>query len=434
MKTLYFTLLLSVLACSAHAQPQADPVATERRPPVQRAFTNAPAMPPETKTDLTLALEPGYIRKAGGDVFAVKIGADRFRYEYQGEYIEFEPLNHLPLAQLATANELYFSSYWTNTNLRFAVHPYGVKVDIILMSKAAPEEFSFRISKSVDWRDEWIQDPYLIGYDINSNPLPPYLFAVDTEVSAGVMTYRLNQKDREQFSYPLIIDPTFQIGIGVDDARGFISTSPGDANQYDVGNTDFGRYQQLGFNTDVYNWLRYSLDIPRASNITASNISYTAAFTTNGAFNTYFARLDPAGSPAWTNTGGFDRTNYSNCSALLAIVQDATQVSFAPPTWTAASPYDSPDIATLVQEQMDDLLNYDPLVTASSYIGFYTDDGDGTYIVLGATSDFRLAYAYESDPANDAELDVTFEPWAEIRTANGMKYNAACDCFKYYDY
>jgi len=41
---------------------------------------------------------------------------------------------------------------------------------------------------------------------------------------------------------------------------------------------------------------------------------------------------------------------------------------------------------------------------------------------------------YDDVAANAAEPDVKYDPWGEVRTGNGMKYNSDCDCYKYYDY
>ena len=195
---------------------------------------------------------------------------------------------------------------------------------------------------------------------------------------------------------------TYSLAASQDDTRAISNAA--DLNQFTLVVVKFGRYEQLGGNYDVATFLRYALDIPRGAKIISAKLVFTAQADRTGAFNTYIARLDPAGANAWEGVNGFHTDNYADATALLAISQDATQISYTPASWSAEGEYDSADITTLLQEQVDDSA-YDP--DSTNYIGLYIDDGDGDYISIGTTSDERVPYAYDNG-SKDVELVVEY--------------------------
>ena len=224
---------------------------------------------------------------------------------------------------------------------------------------------------------------------------------------------------------------TFEMSNSVDDTRAWFSSTPSNANVPTESAAWFGKYTYLTVNYDIYSFLRWPFEIPRASKITASNISFKAAYSYSSSFNTTINYLQISGSPAWRGANGFAVANYADGTAMLAISRSSTSVAWnGVAAWTAESWYDSPDISTLMQEVVNDLANYDPISSTDKYAGVYIDNGDGAY----ADNDTRSWYQYDSGAANATELDVTYDPWGEVRTGSGYKYDSACSCMRYFDY
>lgn len=224
---------------------------------------------------------------------------------------------------------------------------------------------------------------------------------------------------------------TYEMSNSVDDTRGSKGSGGQNVNWVTQVNGWFGRYTWAGYNFDNWTYVRWPVTIPRGSKVSSANISFKADVSNSSAFNTTINYLAIEGSPAWRGANGFSTSNYSNADALLAIGRSSASVAWNNvAAWTAESWHDSPNIGVLVQENINDLADYDPLDATAKYIGFAIDDGDGSY----AEADNRNWYAYDNGAADAAELDVTFEPWAQVRTANGMKYDANYGCYRYFDY
>jgi hypothetical protein len=384
---------------------------------------NKPDFPPEGKKNFVQDLTAGFAKKTGGDLFVARIGASKFKYEYEGEWITFEPQGHGLALATGLFNEFIYSNYWTDTDLRFTVRDYGVKVDIVLKTDKAPAEFSFRISKSAGWQDEWIRP----AYAYITNPYCPV--GMEESEVAGLLAYTITQKGLTADMYPVVIDPTFDLAHSVDDTVGL--TGFLNANLFTDTNNAFGRLQPGAIDTKDFAYIRWILDIPRASKVTTANQSWRASLTESGSFTSQIYLLDQSGSPAWKTTGatgGFHTDQYADGTALLTIANDAvSSVAWTPVAWTPNTWYDSPEIKALVQAALDSF-DYAPLSATDKYVGFHVDDGDGPY----NPPTRRVGYSYDFDPAFAPELDITYDPWGEIRTPNGYKYNGTT--FSYYDY
>ena len=201
-----------------------------------------------------------------------------------------------------------------------------------------------------------------------------------------------------------------------------------DVNSYTLAYTGFGRWASPN-NQQRHAFIRYILDIPRASKVTASKITSTAQATNSIVFNTTIYGGVLSGSPAWKDGNGLSTTNYANCTALLTIALRATSIAWnSVAAWTAESEYDTPSLNAIIQEFFDDY-SYDPMSATDKYVLIKFDDGDGDYTTLKT----RNPYAYDNG-SKDTVLTITSEPWGEIRTANGMKYDSVSGEMKYYDY
>ncbi len=409
---LFLFLFFSV---SAWAQPIVEP------PPIERTFKLSPTdLPPETRRDLLPTLEPGFSKQAGGDLFVAKFGSDKFRYDYDGEWIEFEPLNHLPILATSAANELYFPNYWTDTNLRFTVKDYGVKVDIVLMSSKAPSKFDFRVTESADWQDRWIKQAIALA----SSDSDGLLSRVDTQKVGGVWTYTLLETYTDK-NYPVILDPTFDLANSVDDTRRFQRYVPStwDINEYAATMVTFGKSQNA---YQFWAYFRWASTLPRASKILTSNLSFAAYNSKSDTFNTAIWALQKDNK--WETSNGFNTTSYANGPALDAAPKYSTSVTWSSvAAWTGGSWYDSPDISTILQLSVDDA-EYDPTSSEDKYVAFRIDQGDG---VTGGTA-VRNPQSYDYNPPGAAELDVTFDPWAEIMVQGGFRLDD--DGLRYYGY
>jgi hypothetical protein len=414
---LWFVLFLFLMPVSVIAQDM-------QLLAISETFKYEPTVLPETRTALVATIEPEFPFKAGRDIFQFKVGSDRFRYEYEGEYIEFQPLEHLQALPIVNGNEATFSNFWTETDLKFAVHPYGVNVDIVLQNDRSPTSFSFRVTKSADWQDNLILPVYAYATDPSSGITGPIF--VTEETVADVLTYTIEPPKDPAF-YPITIDPTFDLSNSVDDTSGWTQIGgPGSANQWSADNIMIGELTFISdYRADLY--ARWALNIPRASKITASNLSMKCSATYGGI--SFTARVyGLSGGGLWQNSNGFNTTNYSNGTALEAITKSSSYVTWSMSTWVVDTWYDSSNIASLLQEQVDDLTNYDPSDSEDKYIGFKVDENDAALV------EWNQAYSYDWSAANAPELDVTYTPWGEIRNSYGMKYNSDCNCMRYYDY
>lgn len=418
MKTFLTGICLATLLCGI-ASAQIDTA------PIEQTFVLGQIdLLPETQTDVIQSLEPGFTKKVGGDLFIAKFGQDKFRYEYEGQWIEFEPLDHTALSLTSAANELYYTDYWPDANLRFTVREYGVKVDIILMSESAPTSYSFRVTKSGGWLDAWIKAP--IAYLERGS-----VISIPVGVSgAETIIYTLPKIFEDgKLGYPVVIDPTFSVLAGNDDTYG-VKGGIHDLNGAGFTSAYMGREYDFSTTLNLHSFTKWALNIPRASKITSSNISWFAFLGRTGTFNTYIARLVQTGSPDWKDSTAFNAANYADCSALLAISQDGTQVNWSPASWVNNTWNDSPDIAELIQEAVDSFA-YDPLSALDKYVGLYVDDGDGGYH-SGTTEDMRAYNTVEHTGSDESELDVTYDPWAEIMVSGGYRLDS--DGLKYYGY
>jgi hypothetical protein len=389
--------------------------------PIEKTFQlNRPTFDPETKKSLVQDLTAGFSKKAGGDLFTARIGPDKFRYEYNGEWIVFEPQGHAPALSASLSNELTYSGYWTDTDLRFTVRDYGVKVDIILKTDKAPTEFSFRISKSAGWQDGGISTAFVYSPEMM---VAFYLVEV-WDWDAGILTYSL-PKEVEGMSYPLIIDPTFDLGSRIDDAEARRVASEADNGDNFALNpfTMFGHIKTGGIDYNSWNYTRFALNIPRASKITASNLSFKAAGANAVAFNTtVYGLLDDS---TWRTSDGFG--TYAHAVAINAIPHMNTSVAWnGVAAWTLNNWHDSPDISAIMQDMVDTVggtSEYDPLDSEKKYAGLKVDDGDGAYGTNNVASTWgrRAPHSYDSAPADGAELDITFDPWGSVMVQGGFR-------------
>ena len=411
MKTFIASLCLTVLLCGA-ASAQIEAVQ-----PIERTFKlNQTDLPPETRTDLVMALEPGFTEKAGGDLFIAKFGRDRFRYEYQSQWIEFEPLNHVSLSLASAANELYYTDYWPDANLRFTVRDYGVKVDIILMSDAAPQSYSFRVSKSAKWEDVWIKPPF--AYRM-TDMLPVGISGAN---EGGILTYTLDEKTLAGFEYPLVVDPSFYVTSGVDDAYSHYQDGGGDSNQWAQDFIYFGTIT-IASNGRWQGFFRWAVDLPRASKVSASTLEVHNIAQRSTTFDTYFYRLYT--DDKWETSDGFNDTSYATGTALEAIPMSSEKVYLqVTGTWYALQWFETPELKTLIQLRIDDL-DYDPTDSENMHVGLHwsIDAVSLDWYVRNVTS-------YEDSGANVAKLNIAFDPWAEVTVHGGFRLDS--DGLRYY--
>ncbi len=393
VKSIFISLVsLLLLASSAYGQ-------------TEKTFKlNQTDLAPETRKNIITAFEPGYSKKVGGDLFTAKFGADKFRYDYEGEWIEFEPLNHRPMLSSSLSNRLKFSNYWTDTVLKFTIRDYGVKVDIILMSSAAPKEFEFRVSKSARWEDRWIQPVY--AYTLDKGMVVPV--GMSQTEALGMLTYTITETP---FGYPVIIDPTFELGVSVDDTYAQTdAVSDNDYNQFTETQMHMGQWFSQRYIDNAY-WRWITENVPRASKIMSANISFKASFNdANPTFTVYGLEKDNK----WETSNGFNLTSYADDVALNAIPRSAASEIWSPTAWTAENWYDTNNIMSLLQEAVDDLAGYDPLHAEDKYVGLV--------IVWESGADgLRWSYQVDDSLSRASELDVTFEPWGEIMVCGGYK-------------
>jgi hypothetical protein len=398
-------------------------------PPVQKQIPLKPrGVVEETQLSVRPTLEPDYDKEAGGDQFTAQFSRSKVRFEYQGEWIQYEHLNQAPAlsSSAVSDNRMSYSNAWKDTDLTYVIRPFGLKTIITLKSDQAPTTFQFKVSKSAGWDDSKTL-PYSLSDGKYNVPIP----GLQTETVGDTITVTLPDLTGREF--PVILDPTFSIAALVDDTYAYEEVAPdtGDINAYTgYDYVQFGRFQ-LGVDGDCQSYLRWDVEIPRGSKITASHVTFKAQATASVTYNTNVKALSQAGSPAWRETGasgGFHTDNYSNGSALNTITPHSGSVSWAVTAWTVDNTYDTPDLSSILQTIFD-TINYNPNDSEGSYVGIVVEDGDGAY---AWPAPLRLFYSYYSS-GTTAELDITFDPWGQVRTGNGFKYDATAGVYVYFD-
>jgi len=336
----------------------------------------------ETAKDIRPILLMGFDKEAGGTLFLAKFGGDAIRYEYEGEWYEFQPLDHAPALTTSVANSFTMADYWQSTDLAFEVRDYGVKCSIVLNDDTGPRTFQFRVTTSSGWNAEWIRP-------VTARSADDALIPVEIAQNGGILTYRLPE-DLSKYSFPIIIDPSFDLGSGVDDTTGWSTLNDATNARLYCGNT-------AGYDYDVY--LRWPIDIPAGSIINSAYITFTANDSDSSAMSaiTIYA-LDLASAPAWQNSNGFGTANYANRAALDAIAYESgTSVSWTPGAWTASNTYDTPSLVSLLQNIVDD-----PDYSTSNPIGFL--------FYHSSTNVRRRAVSYDGSASDSADLVVDYSP------------------------
>ena len=369
------------------------------RAPIQKTFKIAPNFAPETQRDMLPTLTPGFSKEVGGDLFRAKFGESKFRYEYKDQWIEFEPLNHLLPISSSLSNRLEYPNYWTDTDLRFTVKEYGVKVEIVLTSDKAPTAYVFRYTKSEGWQDEWIKPP--TAHSNSKDGMGDYEHVpVSAEWTEDTLTYSL-PADISKYEFPLVLDPTFELGNSVDDTWAKFRDGGADTNEFDTGHVTFGKYDE-GTLYKHNGFVRFALDIPIGSTITAAKFHVKSHNNFAGAITCPIKCLIYDNKLALAPTG-FDTTYLAAGANLRNIAVGSVEVDWEPEAWVTDTWYESPDFTAVMQEAIDHA-DYDPDHAENKYVGFRIYECDEA---AGATT-LRQFYSYDDAAANAAELIVTY--------------------------
>lgn len=347
----------------------------------------------ETQRDFRAVVDEQFDGEAGGDLYLLKLGRAGVRYEYQGEFYHFEPIAETTTSA-AVKNECTTENLWPHVDEKITARKFGVRYELIIKSADAPRKFEFRIERSKGWNDKWILPAS--AWDADGQPVP----VVETEAD-GILTLELPEK-LDGFRFPIVCDPTFELGHSNDDASSWIN-SGSDINYVTQTTSAFGKAVVVGYDTSRQAYFRWALDIPAGSTINSAVIKMKASVDRTGEFTAEIYRLSQSSSPAWQDSNGFNTTNYSDGTALDAISTSGSSVSYAPPSWTTDTWYESSDITTLVQAAIDDA-TYDPDDAETKYIGLKIHFGDAVY----ADTDLRAFYQYDNAAADAAELIIDY--------------------------
>lgn len=394
-------LALSIFCASA--EPQAKKAEAQVKASgggiVQKVFKVAPVgIAPETQKDLTPTVKAGFAIEAGGDTFKAYFALDAVRYEYQGEWYEWEALDHNLVAIEYDGGTITLSNFWADTDMRLIISNYGVKNDIILKSDKAPRSFSFAVSKSAGWEKGWIREA--VAYDSTGiGDLVP----VETAFDGDELTYTL-PANLSGYEFPIILDPTFEVGGSVDDTYSMVHTTASQ-NNYTANSCSFGRYDNVNLRR-LDGLVRFGLDIPIGATITTAKLRMKARATRTGSFNTTVYGLEKDNK--WETSTGFHTDNYAGGYELRAISLMSTSVAWNNvESWTVDQWYYSPEIKTILQDQIDDE-TYDPEDSEDKYVAYRIYEGDGDFLPLGENNDSRGPASYDADPDDAIELEVTY--------------------------
>jgi hypothetical protein len=377
----------------------------------------------ETLVNIRETTEPGFLFEVGGDVFTALFSLDAVRYIYDGEWFEYAADGHLSSTGVYNDNQLILSNYWKQTDVVFTVKEWGVKVDIVLKSKQAPTSFTFHTSQSAGWDDSWIRPVFAYSSDLTFLPVD-----LTETVGVGTLTYIITE-DISNRVFPVIIDPTFDIAASLDDtySRTQDIDAQGPTSTFGLfGHTTVGG--PTGAHQHLTACVRYITGIPRASRFTASNFSFKAANTlTYVGWSAYVHKLNKDNK--WEGANAFATSNYADGTAIEAIPKSSTYDTWAiSATWTLDNWYDSDDISNMVELAHDDP-EYDPSDSEDKYVGF------AVYLGTSAGNDqWRSLWLYDNAAADAPELDLTYDPWGEVRVGNGMKYDKNLGVYRYFDY
>jgi len=198
---------------------------------------------------------------------------------------------------------------------------------------------------------------------------------------------------------------TFYLADSVDDtfADAYYNT-----NLYTQTYANFGYYTPPTSHQRAF--LRYNLGIPLGSTITFAKLRFYGYSTLTGTLDAYILSLTQASSPAWRTADGFSTTNYADYDAINAIGFIAAFAWDPVPSWTANTWYDSPDISTLVQGQIDSP-DYTPGDSVEGYVGYKVYRRS----TAACSTCYRQFDTYDQGGGNPAELYVEWiSPGAQV--------------------
>ena len=194
---------------------------------------------------------------------------------------------------------------------------------------------------------------------------------------------------------------TYELATSADDLMSAYVDGVPSATNPATTNLTFGR-MQIGSDYQFWTYYRYALPISRASKITSAKLHFLANQDGAGVFNTSIRGL--AKDNKW-EVGGFTAANYTDASDTLAIGTIGAPVTWSNvAAWTDTNWYYSPELATILQTQIDSA-DYDPSHGEDKYVGFAIDDGDGAF---GATQYARRTDSWDTTPGDAVELVVTY--------------------------
>lgn len=172
-----------------------------------------------------------------------------------------------------------------------------------------------------------------------------------TTIKDGVLTEELNEvrdkatKQLREAVGKIKIDPTWQVGASTDDVSGRLHNGP-PPNLFDLtwvvnraggSNTRWKHFSGMRF---------LSVVVPNAATIISAKVTFISYAGDNGADHySRFSADDVDDATTFDDWADYDARWQAKTTAVVDFDQ--------PPTWTAESEYDSPDIATVIKEIVD---------------------------------------------------------------------------------
>lgn len=342
-------------------------------------------------TNIEFELGFGYkIKKAN---YNLRFFENKLRFGFsKNVYIEYG----LPSdGKTITNNICSFANAWNNTDLEYICENKGIKNNIILNNSEAPMEFNFPVSlqncslEVIDNSVNIISNDAIIG-------IIPAPYMIDGKGNIGDVaigyngdgiTFVADSKWLETAVYPVIIDPsTYQTAANGDDGNSY------DTNQFTAsGNTATIGNTYTGF--DLF--ARFpNVTVAQGSTITAANISYLSAHTVTGSAPITKIHLNKS-------TNAVAPTNRTEFNALT--------LSTAYTNWTMPNVnndawYDSPDIASVVQE----IVNQGSWASGNAMMLLHKNNGS-------SSNYYRNVRTYEFGSTSGPKLVITY--------SSGTQYN-----------